>query len=39
MWCKTTNFLSKDFTYWEDRNTTTDELDIIKNIEETKVLN
>ena len=34
--CKTTNFLSKDFTYWEDRNTTTDELDIIKNIEETK---
>ena len=27
--CKKTNFLKKEYTYWEDRQVTTDELDII----------
>ena len=31
--CKKSNFLNKSYTYWEDRDTTTDELEIIKFLE------
>ena len=31
--CKKSNFLGKAYTYWEDRNITTDELEIIKFLE------
>ena len=27
--CKKINFLKNEYTYWEDRDVTTDELDII----------
>ena len=31
--CKKSNFLNKSYTYWEDRDITTDELEIIKFLE------
>ena len=31
--CKKSNFLNKSYTYWEDRDVTTDELEIIKFLE------
>ena len=32
--CKKINFIKKEYTYWEDREVTTDELDIIKFLKE-----
>ena len=34
--CKQSNFFQKNYTYWEDRDVTNDELDIIKFINDTK---
>jgi len=34
--CKKSNFFDKSYTYWEDRTVTTDELDIIKFLDNNK---
>ena len=37
--CKKTNFLKKEYTYWEDREVTTDELDIINLLKKSNSFN
>ena len=37
--CKKTNFLKKEYTYWEDRQVTTDELDIINFLKKSNSFN
>ncbi len=37
--CKKFNFIKKNFVYWEDRKTTSDEIDIINYIENNFIIN
>ena len=37
--CKKINFLKNEYTYWEDRKVTTDELDIINFLKKSKNIN